>query len=354
MELGQLNDDARTDGGARGAGLAARSDHDEGRGISMFTIGAHTMVVADPEMLRLYAQIERLSRTQLPVLISGESGVGKEHAALAVHGWSGRRTRPFVPLHCAALQDALLEAELFGYERGAFLGAVNGKPGLLERADRGTLFLDEVSGLSATAQARLLRVLEDQRATRLGGIEERTLDLRIVAATSCDLAAEVAAGRFRGDLYFRLTGAILALPPLRARRRDIAALAQHFLAQAYPATEYGRVEISPAAMQRLEAHPWTGNVRELESVVARHAVAGEIAALPPAGADVADGGFIDRLLDRELPITQGRELLIEHFERRYVARVLKRHEHIGEAAAASGLAPRYFRTLKAKYGYGTK
>jgi DNA-binding NtrC family response regulator len=232
--------------------------------VSMFTIGTGTVVAADPEMLRLYGQIERLARTQLPILIGGESGVGKEHAALAVHAWSARAAGPFVTLHCAALQDALLEGELFGYERGAFLGAVTGKAGLLERADGGTLFLDEVSALSPTAQLRLLRVLEDQRVTRLGGVQERALDIRIVAATSRDLAAEVAAERFRGDLYFRLHGAGVMLPALRARRSEIAVLAQHFLTAACANVQRDAVAISPAALQRLEAHPWAGNVRELK------------------------------------------------------------------------------------------
>jgi len=236
--------------------------------VSMFAIGTGTVVAADPEMLRLYGQIERLARTQLPILIGGESGVGKEHAALAVHAWSTRAAGPFVTLHCAALQDALLEGELFGYERGAFLGAVTGKAGLLERADGGTLFLDEVSALSPTAQLRLLRVLEDQRVTRLGSSQERALDIRIVAATSRDLAAEVAAERFRGDLYFRLNGAGVVLPPLRARRIEIAILAQHFLAAACANVQRDIVTLSSAALQRLNAHAWTGNVRELKHAMA--------------------------------------------------------------------------------------
>jgi two-component system, NtrC family, response regulator AtoC len=236
--------------------------------VSMFAIGTGTVVAADPEMLRLYGQIERLARTQLPILIGGESGVGKEHAALAVHAWSTRAAGPFVTLHCAALQDALLDGELFGYERGAFLGVVTGKAGLLERADGGTLFLDEVSALSPTAQLRLLRVLEDQRVTRLGGSQERALDIRIVAATSCDLAAEVAAERFRGDLYFRLNGAGVVLPPLRARRIEIAILAQHFLAAACANVQRDIVTLSPAALQRLNAHAWAGNVRELKHAMA--------------------------------------------------------------------------------------
>jgi two-component system, NtrC family, response regulator AtoC len=220
--------------------------------------------MADPSMLQLYELIERLARTRLPILLVGESGVGKGSVARAIHTWSERADAPLVAFDCAALQEALIERELFGYERGAFAGAVTSKPGLLERADRGTLFLDEVNELSWAAQAKLLRVLEHQRVTRLGSVRERAVDIRVVAATSCDLAHETATGRFRQDLYFRLNGATVVLPPLRARRREIPALAQHFLVAARPCADGEPITISSAAMQRLIAHPWPGNIRELK------------------------------------------------------------------------------------------
>jgi DNA-binding NtrC family response regulator len=234
---------------------------------SAFVIGDHTVLVADPEMLRLYELIERLARTGLPILILGESGVGKENVAQAVHAWSAHATAPMVRLNCATLQRPLIEIELFGYERGAFAGAAYGKPGVLERAHGGTLFLDEVDELPAQAQAKLLRVLENQRVTRLGGTHARAIELRVVAATSCDLPHAIAADRFRQDLYFRLDGATVVLPPLRARRREIPILARHFLAAARPRAGGAPIRISTAAMRRLVAHPWPGNIRELKNAM---------------------------------------------------------------------------------------
>jgi DNA-binding NtrC family response regulator len=212
-------------------------------------------------MRQLYRVVERLARTALPVLVLGESGAGKENVAAAVHAWSPRAAAPLVALNCAALQESLVESELFGYERGAFSGAVGAKLGLLERADGGTLFLDEVNELSAAAQAKLLRVLEEGLVNRLGGVRERRVDLRVVAATNRALAEEVAAGRFRRDLFFRLSGATVLVPPLRSRPLEIAALARHFAAAA------GAAAIDEAALARLLEHPWPGNVREL-----RHAI----------------------------------------------------------------------------------
>src|SRR5262249_45409511 len=160
------------------------------------------------------------------------------------HAWSAHATAPMVRLNCATLQKSLIELELFGYERGAFAGAADGKPGVLERADGGTLLLDEVNELPGQAQAQLLRVLEDQRVTRLGGVYARAIDLRVVATTSCDLTHEIAADRFRQDLYFRLDGATVALPPLRARCREIPILARHFLAAARPRAGGAPIKIS--------------------------------------------------------------------------------------------------------------
>ncbi len=253
-------------GGERGTLDRTLADAIEPR-TSAFVIGDHTVLVADPEMLRLYELIERLARTPLPILILGESGVGKENVAQAVHAWSAHATAPMVRLNCATLQKSLIELELFGYERGAFAGATDGKPGVLERADGGTLLLDEVNELPGPAQAQLLRVLEDQRVTRLGGVHARAIDLRVVATTSCDLTHEIAADRFRQDLYFRLDGATVVLPPLRARRHEIPILARHFLAATRPRGGGAPIRISTAAMRRLIAHPWPGNIRELKNAM---------------------------------------------------------------------------------------
>jgi DNA-binding NtrC family response regulator len=230
------------------------------------TLGERTVLLADPAMLRIYELIRRVAATDLPVLVSGETGVGKENAAFAVHFHSPRRNRPFVTLNCAAIQDTLLESELFGYEKGAFSGATGAKPGLLETTEGGTVFLDEVGELSPSAQAKLLRALETRRITRVGGVREREIDLRMVAATNRDLEEEVRSGRFRQDLFFRLSAATVVLPPLRERPRELLLLARRFLEHAC-----GRgcrtMRIEPATLQLLSRYAWPGNVRELKNVM---------------------------------------------------------------------------------------
>ncbi|TMQ03230.1 MAG: sigma-54-dependent Fis family transcriptional regulator [Deltaproteobacteria bacterium] len=235
---------------------------------SKLVIADRSVVIADPDMQRLYRLLERLARSELPLLLRGETGTGKTTAAHAVHGWSARSAGPLVTLDCAAQSEALTERELFGCERGAFGSASSRKPGMIERAHGGTLVLDQVHQLSASAQARLLGALEHRRVLRLGGKHERTIDIRIIATTSGDLAAAVAAGRFRRDLYDRLSAASVTLPPLRARRREIALLAQQFLAVARGRDAGGTIALGPAALAQLAAHTWTGNVRELEHAMA--------------------------------------------------------------------------------------
>lgn len=224
-------------------------------------LGSQTLVIADPSMHRLFSLVERLARADLPVLITGETGTGKELVALALHEWSTRKGRPFVAVNCAAISDTLFESELFGHERGAFTDARTAKPGLLEMATGGTLFLDEVGELSPQAQAKLLRAIETMRITRIGSVVERQVDVRVLAASNRDLGAEVQAGRFRRDLYYRLGVASLFVPPLRQRPLDIPALCEEFLARGTG------VRISDDAMHRLLLHDWPGNVRELRHVL---------------------------------------------------------------------------------------
>jgi two-component system, NtrC family, response regulator AtoC len=230
-------------------------------------IGGRVIVIADPAMVRCYALIERLAESDLPVLIHGETGTGKEIAAQALHSLSPRKGARMVTLNCAALQDTLVESELFGYEKGAFSGAAVSKPGLLESAHGGTVFLDEVAELSAAAQAKLLRVLETRMLTRLGDLRERAADIRLVAATHRDLDAAIHQGRFREDLYFRLSAAKIVLPPLRDRRRELGVLARTFLAQSCARLGRPASEISPAAMQVIHLHRWPGNLRELRNAM---------------------------------------------------------------------------------------
>jgi len=219
------------------------------------------------ELQHLTAQV---AQSDLSVLILGETGVGKELQAETVHRLSRRAKGPFVRLHCAALSEQLLESELFGHEKGAFTGAHQTKKGLLESADQGTVLLDEIGELPLSMQVKLLRVLEDRNVQRVGALTGRSIDVRFIAATNRDLEAEVAKGRFRLDLYFRLNGVSLFIPPLRSRLEEIESLAHTFVAQA--AQRIGRADepaLSPEALDRLKAYSWPGNVRELRNAIER-------------------------------------------------------------------------------------
>ena len=252
------------------------------RSYTTLQVGEHAVIVADPAMTRVYALIERLAPSELPVLVWGETGTGKELAAAAVHHWSRRAPRPLVTLNCAAIPEQLVESALFGHEKGAFTGADSAKPGLFESAAGGTVFLDETGELSLAVQAKLLRTLETGTVTRVGGVTELDVDFRIVAATNRDLVKEVAAGRFRADLYFRLSGAMLWLPPLRDRPREVPILAAAFLARACERAKRAPLSFSAPAMRMLARHQWPGNVRELRNVVEFVVATAEDAVVEPA------------------------------------------------------------------------
>jgi two-component system response regulator AtoC len=231
---------------------------------------AYDRVLCDPATQELDAVARLVAAGQISVLLIGETGSGKEVFAEAIHRGSPRASGPFLRLNCAALSETLLESELFGHERGAFTGATQMKLGLLESANGGTVFLDEIGEMPAALQAKLLRVIEQRSVMRVGGLRCKPIDVRFVSATNRDLEAEVEQGRFRRDLYYRINGAVLAIPPLRERRSEILPLARLFLKRA--AQELGREsepEISDGAMQRLLQHSWPGNVRELRNVMER-------------------------------------------------------------------------------------
>jgi two-component system response regulator HydG len=266
-----------------------------------------------------------VAASDLPVLVLGESGTGKELVARAVHARSPRASQPFVAFSFAAVAETLLESELFGYEKGAFTGAHMRKPGLLETADRGVLFLDEVGEASPAAQAKLLRAIETKEFFRVGATRPVRSDIRLVAATNRDLLADVEAGRFREDLYYRINGVTIRLPPLRARTGDIPLLAAHFLKQAG-----SRKKLSARAEASLTAHAWPGNVRELRMVIQRAAI------LSPK----------DVIEPQDLPIDPPRTakpalragLTLAEMEREYIEAVLKQHHgHRGKAAQALGI-----------------
>jgi DNA-binding NtrC family response regulator len=326
-----------------------------------WTLAGRRVVVADPAMKRVFDRIARLAGSDLPVLITGETGVGKEIAAAALHAWSPRRGERMVAINCAALPDTLLESELFGYERGAFSGAVTSRPGHLELAAGGTVFLDEIGECSPRAQAKLLRALETRRVTRLGSSVERPVDLRVVTADSRSLEDEVAAGRFRQDLLYRLAAATVVVPALRERPLDLAPLGCLFLAEARAHLGRPPLAISPDTARRLARHAWPGNVRELKNLMDYLAVTvddgpvepehlpGCLAdAAPPRGAAPAPEGPAAprafRNIDDEI-----REL-----ERRRMTEALEATGGIQtEAAALIGMPLRTFVTKRKRYAITT-
>lgn len=282
-----------------------------------YSIAGHTVVAAEPAMLRVFDLLRRLAACDLPVLVLGETGTGKEHAAAALHDWSARRERRLVCINCAAIPETLIESELFGYERGAFSDARSPKPGLLEQASGGTVFLDEVAELGSGAQAKLLRALDTKRITHLGDVRERVLDIRIVAATNRDLEAESRAGRFRQDLLFRLAAAVVVLPPLRHRLRELPILSRLFVAEACARAGRPGLEISESALYQLATYGWPGNVRELRNAL-------EFAVATAEGATIEPWNLPDRIGGRTVAASP---------------------EAITTAAAATTVAPRRHRPI---------
>ena len=253
-------------------GLEVRALRDENRKLKE-ELGRRyefdNIIGRSPAMQEIFAAIERVGPTRATVLLAGESGVGKDLIARAIHFHSPRRDRPLVKINCTAIPENLMESELFGYEKGAFTGANLTKPGKFEQADTGTVFLDEIGDVPAAIQVKLLRILQEREFERLGSNVTRHIDVRVVAATNQDLRAALEQGTFREDLYYRLNVVPLNIPPLRERKVDIPFLANHFLRKLAPDTG-GRVEsITGAAMEKLISYHWPGNVRELENVIER-------------------------------------------------------------------------------------
>ncbi len=220
-------------------------------------------------MQEIFRTIERIGKVSTTVLITGESGTGKELIARAIHYTSVRQNKKFVSINCGALPESLLESELFGHERGAFTGAIKDKRGLFSEADGGTLFLDEISETTPTMQVKLLRAIQEKVIRKVGGNEETSVDVRIIAATNKDLAALVTEGKFREDLFYRINVIPIVLPPMRARLEDIPPLTQHFIGKICKEQRIPEKKISTEAMRLLEAYPWPGNVRELENTLER-------------------------------------------------------------------------------------
>jgi two-component system response regulator PilR (NtrC family) len=306
-------------------------------------------------MLEVFKMIETIARTNSTILITGESGTGKGLVAQAVHFHSLRRDKPMVSLNCGAMPETLLESELFGHMRGAFTGADSNKKGLLEVAEKGTIFLDEIGEMSQVMQVKLLRVLQERKFRRVGGLEELTADIRVVAATNQNLEKAVAEARFREDLFYRINVIPIVLPPLRDRREDIPLLAEHFLAKYAEQMQKPVSAISRPALELLMRHDWPGNIRELENVLER-AVALEatptvlVESLPPSirgGAPRSSGNQSPM----ELPESGfDLEAHVQKIERGYLAEALQRANGVQvKAAELLGMSFRSFRYYVKKY-----
>ncbi|CAN5921947.1 hypothetical protein BH11MYX4_BH11MYX4_69180 [soil metagenome] len=311
-------------------------------------VSFHRVIGASPEMRALYPLLQRIAAADVPVLIEGETGTGKEVLAEAIHEASPRSRGPFVVLDCTTVSASLLEAELFGHERGAFTGAVAARVGLFEEANGGTLFIDEIGDLDISLQAKLLRALERKEVRRVGSSNIVKLDVRIVAATRRDLDREVQARRFRDDLFYRLAVARIELPPLRKRQGDVAFLTR-FLWLRMGGDEPA---LSPDVIQRFESHDWPGNVRELANAVARQLALGDFE-VPlrtgelPSQSTAVD--VIDRIVKSGQALPLARQAVLDEFERRYVEHMLAEHGgNVTRAAAASGIGRRYFQMVRAK------
>lgn len=261
---------------------------------------------------RLARLAPRVTHAASPVLLQGETGTGKTILARWLHAAGPRKQEPFVEVNCASFPEGLLEAELFGYERGAFTGAVSNKAGLFEAADRGTLFLDEIGDLPATMQPKLLKVLEEGRVRRVGSLRPRPVDVRIIAASNRDLRKQAEEGSFRTDLYYRLSAVPLTLPALRERSDDIGELARLIMSQLSTELGMGQVELSPDVLRALSGHAWPGNIRELRNVLERMLLFGPI-----------DGGLGEALPSdaRDQPL--GKDLSLLSVERRHIEQVLE-------------------------------
>jgi transcriptional regulator with GAF, ATPase, and Fis domain len=327
------------------------------------------VIGASPAMREIFATLEKVSPSDLTVLITGDTGTGKELVARGMHNASPRRSKPFVVLDCGAIPRDLIESTLFGHERGSFTGAIGQHRGCFEQAGGGTIFLDEIGELDIGLQPKLLRVLEQREIKRVGGDRTIKVDVRVLAATNRDLRAMVNAGTFREDLFFRLSVIAVELPPLRERREDIAALAQHFLREV--ATRRGiPLSLGPDALAVLTQHAWPGNVRELRNIVER---AGSLAAGPvitrtdlvfgreatprevaPAPAPSTPPAVDAAALAPGLDFKEAKQRVVDTFEAAYLKALLERHEgNITRSAQEAGLTRYHLRELLKRHGLST-
>jgi len=301
-----------------------------------------------PGMQQVFELVSRVAQSNANVLINGESGTGKERVARAIHNLGPRAKKPFIAINCTAIPETLLESELFGHAKGSFTGAINRKRGLLEEAEGGTVFLDEIGDMDPSMQAKLLRVIQERRIRPVGDTVDRPIDVRIIAATHKDLKAAIRDGRFREDLYYRLSVIPIVIPPLRHRREDIPLLAEHFLRRYAHGHGSSVTGFTPAAMARLMASSWDGNVRELENIIERAVVLArgekiDVSDLPSSETQTAEDVFAQAVQD--LPT-------LDDLERRYMKFVLEKTGGRKERAAQIlGVNRRTLYRKEREYGF---
>lgn len=319
-------------------------------------LGCRQMVGEEPVFVDALLRLAQSGRSNAAVLLTGETGTGKELCAHALHLLSPRRAGPFIPVECGSIPEHLFESEVFGHAKGAFTDARSEQKGLVAMARGGTLFLDEVDSLSPALQGKLLRLLQEQTYRPLGSEQYCRADVRVVAATNCDLAALVRQQRFRADLYFRLDVLRVHLPPLRQRRRDIALLARHFATEICAKNGLGRKSLTPAALRKLESWPWPGNVRELHNAMQRAALTASGAEILPHHVTLGDECPLPEAIDHAQAMetfSAGKRRAIESFERTYVKDLLETFDgNITRAAREAGKDRRAFGRLAKKYRLG--
>jgi len=323
----------------------------EGEGITAF----HGLVGKSPRMREVYTLLEQGSKLDITVLVNGETGTGKELAARAVHYLSARKERRFVPVNCGALPAELVESELFGHARGSFTGATGMKRGLFEEAEGGTIFLDEIGELPLAVQVKLNRVLQEKELRRVGETSPIKVNVRIIAATHRDLKAEVQAGRFREDLYYRLAVFPVVMPPLRDRREDITLIAGHFLEKHARVLGRPLEAFDPAALRALASYAWPGNVRELENAVERAVAVAQGPAVQlrdlPADVTGAQDGAVPGEQLASLPYREAIDLARDRVTREYLVALLSELDgNVTRAAERAGMARESLHRLLKRYG----
>lgn len=337
--------------------------------IRQYSQGLDQMVGSNPKMQKLYDQIITAADTDLTVLILGETGTGKELVARSIHSRSDRRSKPFVTINCAAVPQNLLESEFFGHEKGAFSGAVSQRVGKFEKAHTGTLFLDEIGDIPLELQAKILRVIEDRKITRLGSNREIELDFRVICATNRPIQDMIRKELFREDLYYRISVLPIMIPPLRERKDDISLLVSNFIDKYAQKLGSNVKGVSAEAMQQLLAYSWPGNVREIENLIQRAMVStrSDVIEYFPSLKDdgqecsdaVTEGAYDEPTI--WVDVSEGaqyhaiKRTIIEQFERKYLAHLLKKHNGIiAEAARESGLNYKTFYLKAEKYHLSKK